>query len=157
MRRQILYITAALAVLLVASGSVPAAEPTKFGKPNPSAESVKLADLLASPDSYVDKTIRVEGKISGVCPHAGCWIDVAGDGAKVVRFKVEDGVIVFPKTVQGKDVVVEGIFRRMAMTKEEAIAHGRYEAEESKKPFDPASVTGPVVKYQIEGTGAVVR
>ena len=74
-----------------------------------------------------------------------------------MRFKVEDGVIVFPKDAKGKDVVAEGIFRRIEMSKEEAIAHGRHEAEETKKPFDPASITGPVVSYQIEGVGAVVR
>jgi hypothetical protein len=136
---------------------VRADEPAKFGKSVPAAESVKLADLLASPASYVDKTIRVTGKITAVCPHAGCWIDVAGEGSDVVRFKVDDGVIVFPKTVKGKDVVAEGIFRRIELTKEMAIAFARHEADETGKPFDASTITGPVVRYQIEGIGAVVR
>lgn len=157
MRRQFLYILSACTIVFLASASLLAGEPTKFGKPVPSAQPVKLADLLASPASYVDKPIRVEGKISAVCPHAGCWIDVAGSGPDVVRFKVEDGVIVFPKDAKGKDVVAEGIFRKIEMSKEQAIAQARHEAEETKKPFDPASITGPVVQYQIEGIGAVVR
>jgi hypothetical protein len=43
------------------------------------------------------------------------------------------------------------------MTKEQAIAQLKHEAEENGKKFDPASVTGPVTAYQIAGTGAVIE
>ena len=144
-------------LLLAASAAALADEPKSYGKSLSAAEVVSVVDLLQSPEKFVDKQVRVEGTISDVCAHMGCWIDIAGPDSKVIRFKVNDGEIVFTKDLKGKSVVAEGIFRRIEMTKEDAIARKKHEAEESGKEFDPASVTGPIVEYRIQGVGAVVR
>jgi hypothetical protein len=40
----------------------------------------------------------------------GCWLALGSDKeSQVLRFKVEDGVIVFPMTAKGKKAKVEGI------------------------------------------------
>ena len=70
--------------------------------------------------------------------------------------KVEDGVIVIPMEAKGKKAVAEGTLTKIELTLEQAIEHARHMAEEQKKPFDPKSVTGPTVTYQLNGTGAVI-
>jgi len=152
-------VRAPLAVLaLVAVAAAPAFAATKYGKGVSEATPVKLSELMAKPDAYVGKVVKVEGLITEVCPKRGCWINVAGDEEfQTIKIKVEDGVIVFPMTDKGKKVVAEGTFRKMELTKEQAIARAKHEAEEKGTKFDPASITGPTTVYQIQGTGAVVE
>lgn len=146
------------AALLAALAATPVAAATKYGKGVSAAAPVKLSELMANPDSYVGKVVKVEGLITEVCAKRGCWINVAGDMEfQTIRIKVEDGVIVFPMTDKGKKVVAEGTFRKTELTKEQAIAKAKHECEEKGTEFDPASVTGPATVYQIQGTGAVVE
>lgn len=145
------------ALVLVALAAAPALAATKYGKPLTDATPVKVSELMAKPDAYVGKVVKIEGLVTEVCPKRGCWINVAGDKEfQTIRVKVEDGVIVFPLTDKGKKVVAEGTFTKMELTKEQAIERAKHHAEETKTKFDPASVTGPQTVYQIQGTGAVV-
>jgi len=146
------------ALVLLALAASPALAATKYGKPLSDAAAVKLSELMAKPDAYVGKVVKVEGLVTEVCPKRGCWINVAGDKEfQTIRVKVEDGVIVFPLTDKGKKVVAEGTFTKMELTKEQAIERAKHEAEEKGTKFDPASITGPLTVYQIQGTGAVVE
>lgn len=145
------------ALVLALLAAAPALAETKYGKPLSNAAPVKVSELMAKPDAYVGKLVKVEGLVTEVCPKRGCWINVAGDKEfQTIRVKVEDGVIVFPLTDKGKKVVAEGTFTKMELTKEQAIERAKHHAEETKTKFDPASVTGPQTVYQIMGTGAVV-
>jgi cytochrome c-type biogenesis protein CcmE len=148
-----------LAVLaLAALSAAPALAAAKYGKAVSDAAPIKLSELMARPDAFVGKVVKVEGLITEVCPKRGCWINVAGDKeSQTIKVKVEDGVIVFPLTDKGKRVVAEGTLKKMELTKEQAIERAKHEAEEKGTKFDPASVTGPVTVYQIQGTGAVVE
>jgi cytochrome c-type biogenesis protein CcmE len=149
--------TAFATLALAAIAATPAFAATKYGKGVSEATPVKLSELMAKPDDYVGKVVKVEGLITEVCPKRGCWINVAGDKEfQTIKVKVEDGVIVFPLTDKGKKVVAEGTFTKMELTKEQAIERAKHHAEETKTKFDPASVTGPQTIYQIQGTGAVV-
>ena len=146
------------AAVIAALAAAPAFAATKYGKGVSEATPVKLSELMAKPDDYVGKVVKVEGLITEVCPKRGCWINVAGDKEfQTIRIKVEDGVIVFPMTDKGKKVVAEGTFTKAELTKEQAIARAKHECEEKGTKFDPASVTGPANVYQIQGTGAVVE
>ena len=55
------------AALFAALVSAPAAAATKYGKGVSEAASVKLSELMAKPDAYVGKVVKVEGLITGVC------------------------------------------------------------------------------------------
>ena len=115
-----------------------------------------LATLLAHPDDYVGKTVQVKGKIVEVCQMMGCWMDLTNDAGQKVRIKVNDGEIDFPKDGSGKMAIAEGKFTKSELTKEQAIAAAKEEAEDKGKKFDPASVKGPVTFYQIQGSGALI-
>ena len=133
--------TAFAALALAALAAAPALAATKYGKGVSEATPVKLSELMAKPDDYVGKVVKVEGLITEVCPKRGCWINVAGDKEfQTIKVKVEDGVIVFPLTDKGKKVVAEGTFKKMELTKEQAIeraeARGRGEGDEVRRLED---------------------
>ena len=140
---------------ILALGLLSAAE-IKLGKPLTVKEPLPLATLLAHPDDYVGKTVQVKGKIFEVCQMAGCWMDLTNDAGQKLRIKVNDGEIEFPKDGAGRMAVAEGKFTKSELTKEQAVARAKEEAEEKGKAFDAASVTGPVTVYQIQGSGALI-
>ncbi len=143
-------------VVLVAAASLLSAAELKLGKPLTVKEPMPLAALVAHPGDYVGKTVQVRGKITAVCQMMGCWMELTNDAGQHVRIKVEDGDIVFPKDSAGKAAVAEGKFTKTELTREQAVARAKEEAEENGRKFDPAKVKGAMTLYQIEGTGAVI-
>jgi hypothetical protein len=127
----------------------------KLGKPLTLKEAVTVAELNAQAEANVDKVVQVRGTVTEVCQMMGCWMALA-DGGQTVRIKVNDGDIVFPKEAIGKPARAEGKLVRLKLSKEQAIARAKHEAEETGRKFNAAAITGPVTIYQIAGTGAVI-
>ncbi len=137
------------------SFSVSASTTTPYGEALSGVSVVRIADLVNTPEKYVGEKVRVAGLVEDVCPMKGCWIDILeNEGRETIRFKVTDGVIVFPVEAKGREVVAEGVLRKHEMSKRRATSWMRHLAEEKGEPFDESSVTGPMVFYQIEGLGA---
>lgn len=145
-----------LILALLATVSLFAAN-QNLGKPLTLKQPSTVAEVNANADSLVGKTVQVKGKVTEVCQMMGCWMALAdADSEKIIRIKVKDGDIVFPKEAVGKMAIAEGKLSKNSLTKEQALAQAKHEAEEQGKTFKPESVKGPVVSYQIQGTGAVI-
>jgi hypothetical protein len=136
MRRAAALVT--LAALAVSTPAFPAE--TKYGAGVGQEKVVKVSELMARPDAYVGRTVKVEGLVTAVCPKRGCWMELASDKEfQTVKIKVDDGVMIFPLDAKGKVATAEGVFTRIDV------------------PADPKSGKGPEVVYRIQGTGAVIR
>ncbi len=121
-------------------------------------ETTSIADILAAPESYVGKTVQIEGRILDVCPMKGCWIEIESeDGQKMLKVKVDDGDIVFKQESKGKHAIAEGEVYTIDMDRDEAISYLQHLADEKGEAFDSTSVKGPMVIYQIKGTGARIE
>jgi hypothetical protein len=146
----------ALITLLLACALCLRAE-NKLGKPLTLSQPESIDKILASPDQFTGKTVQVKGKVTEVCQMMGCWMNlVDATSGKSIRVKVNDGDIIFPKDSAGKTAIAEGKLEKLALTKEQAAARAKHEAEEQGRKFDPAKVKGSTVIYQIAGTGAVI-
>lgn len=114
-----------------------------------------LASVIARPAEFEGKAVRVEGVVTAVCELAGCWMALApsaGASGQTLRFKVEDGVIVFPLSARGRRASAQGIVERIARHD----AHGREAAaehahQEGRHTDPPASTL-----WHVRATGAVV-
>ena len=138
-----------------APGEVPG---TKFGAGVKQPTTVSVEEVLANPQAYANKPIRVEGMVTDVCPKRGCWFEIAGTkpGQKL-RFKVQDGDMVFPMEAKGKFAVAEGVLAVKELTMEETKQLAEYQAKEYGIAYDPASITKPSTQVRLDGTGAVIR
>lgn len=147
-----------LFVLLLGFVLVPTMRAEEYGKGVTVAEATPIAKILADPDAYVGKTVRIEGKVLDVCPMAGCWMELEeGNGKDKLKVKVDDGVIVFPMTAKGKLAVAEGTLEAIPMTREKYVEWLKHLAEEKGETFDVATVgDGPFRVLQLKGTGARV-
>jgi hypothetical protein len=155
-------ITAAIVAVTIGSlsaqhagHSLPAAQADQktFGAGVTMKDAVPVADLYATPEKYVGKTIRVDGVVTDVCTEMGCWMAIAADGDKdlVVRLKVDhDKGIVFPISARGKKVSAEGVFERIGADDKE----GQEAASEQKAGTAKADAFGK--QFQLKGLGAVI-
>jgi Domain of unknown function (DUF4920) len=147
-----------LTVLCVGLSFTLVAAEIKLGKPVDVQAVTKVADLLAKPEQYIGKTVRIEGKITEVCQMMQCWIKVDdGSTKEPMQVKVDDGVITFPKDGAGKHAVAQGEFAKITMTKEEYISQLQREAKEKGKTADTSKITEGKTIYRINGTGAVIE
>jgi len=148
----------ALAVLLFAASwlGVPAAADTvHVGDPLTVDAATPIAELVANADRFAGQTVRVEGRVTGVCQKMGCWMNVADDAGHTLQVKVEDGVIVFPAEAEGHDAAVQGAVEILDMERDEWVAWHKHLAEESGAVFDEASLgDGPYRLVRLRGQGA---
>ena len=143
----------ALTTLVAIAGAA-----TTLGRPLILSQPQSVRDVLANPDSLVGKAVQVKGKVTEVCQMAGCWMALADlETGKLLRVRVSDGDIVFPKEAVGKVAVAEGMLTKLTLTKDQAVAMARHEAEEQGRKFNPASVKSGSVIYQLKGAGAVIE
>lgn len=131
---------------------------TSYGSGVSLPESITIAELKANVDKYAGKEVRVEGLVSGVCPKRGCWFDMAGDKpGESMRFKVRDGVMVFPMEANGKYAVAQGKVRKMPMTLEQSKRWATYQRDSYGADIDPDKITEPLTIVRLDGSGAVIR
>lgn len=153
--------TLAAAIALVALSTVPAhAQGKAYGKALTLKDKTPISAILKDPHAYHGKKVQVEGTIVEVCEERGCWINIASDKPfEKIRFKVDDGVIVFPLDAKGKKATVEGVVTVSMVTKEQAIAQAKEMHKErgTMAKFDSTKYTKDIMDVQIKGEGARVQ
>lgn len=145
-----------LTLLVLAPLCVQASEPKRYGQPLSLKEEVKVSEILAHPDQYAGKKVRVKGLATGVCEERGCWIKIGADKQEIL-FKVEDGVMTFPMSAKGSSVVAEGIVSKRVLSVEQQKAMCDKEAKALNKQADYSKVAGPKTIIRIEGLGAEIQ
>jgi hypothetical protein len=145
---------ALVAVMALTASAFAADKP--LGKPLTLKQAMPLATLMASPDKFAGQTVQVTGKVTEVCEMAGCWMNLTDIKGNLLRIKVDDGDIVFPKTAVGKPAIAEGKLEKLERTREQLIEEGKEEAREQHRKFDASKIKSGKTIYQIAGTGAVI-
>lgn len=132
-----------------------AAEFTHYGKAFTIKEETKISDILAAPEKFDGKKVKVRGTVTNVCAERGCFLNLKGDKKfQELQFKVDDGVIVFPADAQGKEAVAEGVISLKVFTEQEQKDMCPIEAKALNRKFDPAKIKGPMKVVRLEGLGA---
>lgn len=149
--------TLAVAASALVAGTPAEEKGTKYGAGVTLEAGVTVADLLASPDRYLGQTVRVDGIVRSVCQNMGCWMQIAdAEQGPGIQFKVDDGVIVFPKDGKGRRASAQGVFERMPAQEEHA-EHADHAAPEASTPTaQPEAATVEPPKYRVKATGAIV-
>lgn len=130
----------------------------KLGKPLDVKQITSIKELLANPDQYLGKDVKIEGEITAVCQNMACWINVKdGSTPETMTVKVNDGEIVFPKDGTGRKVVAQGKLEKFDLTREQYVAYLKHQAMESHTEIDTSKVTDGKALYRIKGSGAVIQ
>lgn len=145
-----------LALLVLIPACLQAADAKKYGQPLGLKEEVKVSEILANPDKYAGKKVRVKGLVTEVCEERGCWIKIGADKQEIM-FKVDDGVMTFPMAAKGSAVIAEGTVSKRVLTVEQQKAMCEKEAKALSKKVDYSKVLGPKTIVRIEGLGAEIQ
>ncbi len=135
----------------VAFSTLSAQEPQSFGAGVSLKNTTPLATVIDRPADFEGRTVRVEGVVTAVCMHMGCWMALTPDTAsagKAMLIKVDDGVIVFPPTSKGRRAVAQGVVERVGSSRE-----GQEAATEHARSSGAASTPAA---WQLKATGALV-
>jgi len=139
--------------LFTASTSSGASDTYGAGVSLPDATPIQA--ILERPGDFEGKTVRIEGVVTAVCAHLGCWMALAPadhPASGTVRLKVDDGVIVFPVSAKGRRAEAQGILERINANDGE----GKEAAGEHAKQTGTAAQTAANM-WQVKATGAVVH
>lgn len=151
-----MFLLSLLSLLIVTSTI--AGEQKKYGKEITLKDTTKVSDIIANPEKFDGMRVLVAGPIVDVCQERGCWIKIGtGKDSEAIRFKVDDGVIIFSQELKGKSAFAEGIVSVKEYSEEELIKSGEEHAKEEGTTFDRTTVKGPKMVLQIKGEGAMVE
>lgn len=77
---------------------------------DPALSLVALADLLARPAEFQNKTVRTSGTVGRVCQQRGCWMELRAEtGGGVARVPMAGHAFFVPQDISGRAAVVEGL------------------------------------------------
>ena len=111
------------------------------------------ADLLGDPASWVDKTVRVEGKVTDVCQKAGCWL-VITDDTNHMRVRTKDHGFAVDKSGAGTTSQIEGLVVALPLNPED-VAH--FVSESSEDAVIPEHKATGDFTYEIVATAVELR
>ena len=150
--------TAATALSAAAAETAETAETTRAYGEAPTLETITpIAEIVADPERFEGRRVRIAGEVEGVCPMKGCWMNLR-QGDDLIRIKVEDDVIVFPADAVGAEATAEGVVELLEMSREQYLGWQEHLAEELGRELDPAPVgEGPFTIVQIRGLGAEIE
>jgi len=116
-----------------------------------------IKDVLAGPEEYNGKFIRICGQVESVCAAKGCWMRLAYPGSKdtlFVKFTCPVSGRLIPMEAVGHQAVVEGTLTVGEITEAEA----RHYAEDAgKSPEEIAKIVGPQKELWMASPAAMVR
>ena len=114
------------------------------------SKKVSLAKVIANPQKYAGKMVRVSGVIVRSCKTEGCWLELAPkENEKAVRVKMKDHAFFVPLDSAGATAKAEGIFTIKTLSKE-MVDHL---IEEDGAKFENRNADGTVTEITFEATG----
>ena len=135
-----------------------AADTRHYGQPMTLKEETRISEILASPEKFKGKRVRVRGVVTDACAERGCYLNLKGDKKfQELMFKVDDGVIVFPASVLGSEAIAEGIVSLQVFSEKEQREMCPIEAKALNRKFDPAKIKGPMKVIRLDGLGAEIK
>jgi len=129
---------------------IPSGGVLKRGASLGNSKKVSLAKVLASPNKYAGKSMRVDGVIVRSCKMEGCWMELAPTAnSKSVRVQFKDHAFFIPLNSAGAFAKAEGVFEVKTLSKAEV----EHLVKEDGAKFDKINADGTVTEVRFVATG----
>lgn len=95
---------------------------------DPGLPSIHLAQIASTPQRFNGQTLRVEGQITAVCQHMGCWMEIR-DEASQAHVRMHGHAFFLPRDVSGhRAAVAATIVSAAGSTECDGPGHGEHGA-----------------------------
>lgn len=128
----------------------------QFGDKVDKSTLVAISEVQAKPESFLGKTITVQAEVVSVCQKKGCWMQLSAGSGQQLKIKVRDGDMEFPVSARGKQALATGQLVKIALDLESSREQLAAQAKVQGKSFDPATVTSPIVNWQLVPTAVEI-
>lgn len=111
MRKYILFTVGFVVLFGLFLGPIAGCSPKgqTYGQSVTESNVTGIGAILAKPDSFAGKTVRIEGEITEVCP-SGCWFRIK-DATGVMYVNLYPSAFVIPQ-VRGRRAAVQGTVKK---------------------------------------------
>ncbi len=129
---------------------------TLYGEPLAAGVTpVKLATLLAAPESYEGKTVYVEAEVRRACSRKGCWMELVEGAAEqpaTCRVSFKDYGFFVPTDSQGAHAKLQGVVELKKVTPR-FVQH----LEEEGATFANKQPDGSATELALVATGVALK
>ncbi len=116
--------------------------------------TVSADEVLAHPERYDGRFMRVSGRVEEVCAHRGCWMRLAAPNAAdaiFVKFTCPVEGRLIPMDAAGRKAIVEGTLVVDEISEEEA---RHYKEDANAPPEEIAKIVGPQKMVRMKSPAA---
>lgn len=145
-----IFLSLSLVVLPLQAASL------QFGDKVDKSSLIAISEVQAKPESFLGKTITVQAEVVSVCQKKGCWMQLSAGSGQQLKIKVRDGDMEFPVSARGKQALATGQLVKIALDLESSREQLAAQAKVQGKSFDPATVTSPIVNWQLVPTAVEI-
>jgi uncharacterized membrane protein YcgQ (UPF0703/DUF1980 family) len=126
----------------------------KFGGEVTLENAVALSEVYAQPDKYNGQEMRIDGTITEVCQHKGCWIKLT-DGTDMLTVRFKDYGFFVPKNAANSKISIGGIFHS------DVDSHVEEESQAQKDPdkdehIEAAENTSTQTSYSFTADAVII-
>lgn len=119
------------------------------------AETVTLASVAASPESFKNKTFVTTGTVGAVCQHMGCWMTLKGENGEAF-VKMAGHAFAIPKSAAGRQARVLATLTDAPPAAEHAKGHDEAACMQGKGggcKAEAEAQTGGLAKLELQAEG----
>ncbi|MCP4250181.1 MAG: hypothetical protein GY778_24320 [bacterium] len=153
-RRHLFLSACSLVSMALTSGC--ANKYSQFGEPltMSASDTIAVEKVLAAPQDYDGKTVRLTGMVSNPRAHIGSAPPMTGgqDPLRVTSVCPSEGRII-PMEAKGRKAIVEGKFALVEISEEMA---RHYQEESGASPEEIEAIKGPQKTLAMNSNGALV-
>lgn len=135
MRTKPTLVLASLALMVLVSASAAQSPDTSYGAPFTVDAITPLADIIATPASFIGKEVRTEGYVYTMCEDSGCWLGLLPrlDSSDMVKISWMQTDVRFPIGAETTEHTIElqGV---VISAEQEADEHAAHMVEEGEDP-----------------------
>jgi len=99
-------------------------------------------------------TVKLTGKVEGVCQKKGCWMNLKNENGEKLRVTFKDYKFFVPKDCAGKTAFIQGV----ASTEETSVEELQEFAKDAGKSKEEiAAIKEPKKELVFEASGVIIR
>lgn len=114
---------------------------------------IELGAMLTAMKNETKMDMKVKGRVNEVCTKKGCWMIMKLSNGDNMRITFKDYNLFVPKTLKGKEVILDG-FAYSDTTSVEEQQH--YAEDAGKTAMEIAKITTPKIQLAFQASGVVV-
>jgi len=124
-----------------------------FGAAITEEHALPLSEIMAQPEAYIDKPVKVKAKVVDVCQMKGCWMALDAGEGRTIRVTFKDYGFFVPKDIHGREVVLQGTLVKKTMSVEE-LRHLAEDAGKSEEEIE--AIQEPETQWEFVAEGVLI-